>query len=69
MTYFVGHESEEYVESVGDEDYEEGEIEELPSSINRPASRREPAVAPANNGYGGEFEDDGLPMEFTPPTK
>ncbi len=62
-------ESEEYVESADDEDYEEGEIEELPSSINRPASRREPAVAPANNGYGGEFEDDGLPMEFTPPTK
>ena len=34
------------------------QIEELPPTINRPAS----------STIGGDFEDDGLPLEFTPPS-
>ena len=40
------------------------EIEELPSSINRIASPNA-----SRNMDGGAFEDDGLPVEFAPPTQ
>ncbi len=37
------------------------QIEELPSSINRPSSRA--------SATGSAFEDDGLPLQFAPPTR
>ncbi len=54
-------EGEEYQEEY--QDYaEEGEYEELPTSINRRA--KSPKV-----GADSPFEDDGLPLEFAPPTR
>ncbi len=41
------------------------QIEELPSSINRPASSK----SNASSVSGGAFEDDGLPLQFAPPTR
>ena len=41
------------------------QIEELPSSINRPASSKSSAASAS----GRAFEDDGLPLQFAPPTR
>ncbi len=61
-------ETDDYNTDASDE-FEEGEIEELPTSINRRTTNGAPIASPSNGGYGGDFEDDGLPMEFAPPTR
>ena len=43
-------------------------IEELPSSINRPSSGNAGASNAASMS-GSAFEDDGLPLQFAPPSQ